>query len=377
MKRNIPSRIGFKLLVLLFSFLVTPATGWTATYSLSIDNVTVDESAGNAVFTVSSDITIASGTTVTVTYASADGTATAGSDYTAVSGTATISAGNTTTTITVPILDDVLYEGNETFTVTLSNPVVAPATGNTVTIGTATGTCTITDNDHQITVTEDSPFGTVTPSGDANYQVSVGYGKDQTFSIAAADPCPNGLSHNGHVHHISDIIVDGESVAGIKGGGYTTYDYTFTNVTSDHTIEILFTSYIDVTVHGNGHVESPAVISTADSVEVESHADVTLSNKPDAGFHVSKVEIDGTPIGQPEQYILNDLVDTDHNYEVWFAINSFTLEPVSRFGTIYDTSAETTKVTTRDVAWNTDSSFYVDLNDPLYAVLGILIDNIS
>ena len=125
MKRKISAKNGFKLLVLLLSFLVAPATGWTATYSLSIDNVTVDESAGNAVFTVSSDIAIESGTTVTVNYASADGTATAGSDYTAVNSTASISGGDTTTTITVPILDDTLYEGNETFTVTLSNPVVS------------------------------------------------------------------------------------------------------------------------------------------------------------------------------------------------------------------------------------------------------------
>lgn len=378
MKSNIQSGNGFKLLILLLSFLLAPATGWAATsYSLSIDNVTVDESAGTAVFTVTSDTTVGSGTTITVGYASADGTATAGSDYTAVNGTASISAGNTTTTVTVPIIDDTLPEANETFTVTLSGGTSSTA-GDTVTLGTATGTCTITDNDPpQITVTEDSPFGTVTPSGDTNYQVDVSYGGSRTFSIAAADPCPNGLSHNGHVHHISDIIVDGQSVAGIKGGGYTTYDYTFTNVTSNHTIEILFTSYIDVTVHGNGHVESPTVISTTGSVEVESHADVTLTNKPDAGYHVSKVEIDGTPIGQPGQYTLNDMVDTDHKYEVWFAINSFTLKPVSRFGTIYDTSAEITKATTRDVAWHADSSFYVDLNDPLYAVLGILIDNIS
>lgn len=371
MKRKISAKNGFKLLVLLLSFLVAPATGWAASYSLSINNVTVNESAGTAVFTVTSDTTIASGTTVTVDYASTDVTATAGSDYTAVSDTASISSGKTTT-ISVPILDPHLYTGSKTFTVNLSNPVVSPAAGNTVTIGTKTGTCTILDNDHQITVTEDSPFGTVTPAGDANYQVEVGYGGSQTFSITAAtDP-------KGHVHHISDIIVDGVSVPGIKGGGYTTHKYTFTNVTSNHTIEILFTSYIDVTVHGgNGHVESPAVINTADSVEVESHADVTLTNEPDAGFHISKVEIDGTPIGQPGQYTFNDLVDTDHTYDVWFAINSFTLEPVSRFGTIYNTSAQTTQATTREVAWNTDSSFYVDLNDPLYAVLGILIDNIS
>ena len=59
--------------------------------------------------------------TVTVRYATADGTATAGADYTAVSGTLTFRAGTTTATIEVPILDDSTGEEPETFTVTLSN----------------------------------------------------------------------------------------------------------------------------------------------------------------------------------------------------------------------------------------------------------------
>ena len=68
----------------------------------------------------------ASAETVTVDYATADGTgsnaATEGSDYTETSGTLTFALGETTKTVPVPVLDDGHDEGEETFTLTLSNP---------------------------------------------------------------------------------------------------------------------------------------------------------------------------------------------------------------------------------------------------------------
>ena len=59
--------------------------------------------------------------TVTVNWATANGTAMAGSDYTASSGTLTFSQGESTKTITVAILNDSIDEGSETFFVNLSN----------------------------------------------------------------------------------------------------------------------------------------------------------------------------------------------------------------------------------------------------------------
>ena len=62
---------------------------------------------------------------VTVDYATADGTATAGADYTAARGTLTFAAGKTTQTIAVAVLDDAHDEGEETMTLTLSRPAGA------------------------------------------------------------------------------------------------------------------------------------------------------------------------------------------------------------------------------------------------------------
>jgi hypothetical protein len=109
--------------------------------TLTIGDVTVTEGNSgttNAVFTVT--VTGGSIQNITVDYATANGTATAGSDYTAASGTLTILAGATTGTITVPVIGDTAVEASETFTVNLTNPANA-----VITDGQATGTITSDD----------------------------------------------------------------------------------------------------------------------------------------------------------------------------------------------------------------------------------------
>jgi hypothetical protein len=77
---------------------------------------------------------------VTVAYATADGTATAGADYTATSGTLVFAPGEKTKTIAVPIVGDTIGEPDEAFTLTLSGP------SNAV-LGQASATGTITNDD--------------------------------------------------------------------------------------------------------------------------------------------------------------------------------------------------------------------------------------
>src|SRR5205823_451974 len=72
----------------------------------------------NALFTVT--LTGATGRTVTVNYATQNGTATAGSDYTAASGTITFLPGQTSKTLPIQVLGDATAEPDETFKVNLS-----------------------------------------------------------------------------------------------------------------------------------------------------------------------------------------------------------------------------------------------------------------
>ncbi len=145
--------------------------------ALSIANTTVNENAGTATLTVTMDH--ASASTVTVDYSTSDETATAPADYTATSGTLSFTAGQTSKTFTVPIINDSLYEANETFTAFLASPSGA-------TITTATATVTINDNDTAPTLqwtvvsqTASESVGTITLTA----QLSAASGRDVSANV--------------------------------------------------------------------------------------------------------------------------------------------------------------------------------------------------
>jgi uncharacterized delta-60 repeat protein len=79
---------------------------------------------------------------VTVDYSTSDGTAGAGVDYTNQTSTLTFAAGETNKTFSIPIIDDILVEGDETINLTLSNPTGGAALGNQ-----STATLVITDDE--------------------------------------------------------------------------------------------------------------------------------------------------------------------------------------------------------------------------------------
>ena len=151
----------------------------------------VDEAAGTVTYTVT--LSHPSAGTVTVDYASADGSATAGSDYTATSGTLSFAPGQTSLTITVPISDDGVYEGEETYSVGLSNPTGGAA------IGTASVTSTIVDDGRALpgggTANDDRPqvSGVSSPSvsegGDLDFVVTLSHPSSTptTVTLTPAD----------------------------------------------------------------------------------------------------------------------------------------------------------------------------------------------
>ncbi len=92
-------------------------------FILSAGNVTVDEGAGTAVFTVNLSPAPGSGQSVVVSYQTQNGSAVAGSDYTTTAGTLTYTQGQTQKTVSVPITDDATAEGTESFSLQLSSAV--------------------------------------------------------------------------------------------------------------------------------------------------------------------------------------------------------------------------------------------------------------
>ena len=139
--------------------------------SLSINDVTVVEgNAGvvNANFTVT--LSAPSGQTVSVNYATADGTATAPADYTSLSGALIFSPGQTAQAISVFVNGDVVPEANETFFVNLSGATNA----------------TIADNQGVGTISNDDVPVTVSPGALPNGAVAAAYSQTITASGGVA-----------------------------------------------------------------------------------------------------------------------------------------------------------------------------------------------
>jgi hypothetical protein len=151
-----------------FTTSAAPATASSITIA---DASVVEGHAGTVSAMFSVNLSATSPDTVTVAFATANGTAAAPGDYAAASGTVTFAPGVTAQTITVSIIGDTLDEPNETFGVNLSNP-----TGATIADGQAIGT--ITDDDAPPAIS----IGDVTVTEGNTGSVSVAF----TVSLSAA-----------------------------------------------------------------------------------------------------------------------------------------------------------------------------------------------
>lgn len=105
--------------------------------------------------------------TYSVSYATANGTATSGSDFTGASGTLTFLAGDTTKTVNVSTTDDSSIEPDETVLVNLS----APSGGSTITDSQAVGTITNNDFVNQPPQPVSDNAGSIVVCGSTTYNV--------------------------------------------------------------------------------------------------------------------------------------------------------------------------------------------------------------
>src|SRR5438094_84363 len=157
------------------AFTITPSGSQpsvivSAPPTIAINDVTVTEGNGgttNAIFSVT--LSAASSQTITVTYATADGTATtADNDYVAASGTVTFAPGVTSQPVTVTVNGDTKFEPNETFFVNLSNP---------------TGGATISDGQGQGTIVNDDTAPTLAIDDVSQAEGSTGGTTAFTFTV--------------------------------------------------------------------------------------------------------------------------------------------------------------------------------------------------
>ncbi len=148
--------------------------------TVTVSDASAFEGAGNIAFPVA--LSAPSGRTISIAWTTAEGTATAGADFVAATGSLLFAPGQTADTIPVALVDDLVDEDDETFTVSLGDPVNV-----VLDIGEATGT--ITDDDLAVARAWLSRFGRsvasqVVDAVDSRFSRASGQGN--AFSLGAA-----------------------------------------------------------------------------------------------------------------------------------------------------------------------------------------------
>jgi len=131
-----------------------------------------------------------------------------------------------------------------------------------------------------------SPFGTLVAD----------IGSSQTFTIT-----PN------TGYKIKDVKVDGVSVGAVS-------TYTFSNVTSDHTIEASFEA---ITFTITASAGSGGYISPSGTISVNYGESKTFTITPYSGYKISKVKVDGVSVGAVSTYTFQN-VTANHTIEASF-----------------------------------------------------------
>ena len=207
--------------------------------AVAVDAEVVEGNAGTSPLAFEVLLSAASDLEVTIDWAVAGGTATAGADYVAASGVVTFPPGATTAAVVVEVLGDVIFESDETLTLTLSNAVNADLLD-----GVATGT--ILDDDPPPALS----IGDVSVSeGDSGLTTA-----ELTVTLAGATEV--------------DAVVDYATVAGTAGEGidYQAASGTLTipagaaagtvqvgivgdaDVEDDETLQVLLSAPVDATI---------------------------------------------------------------------------------------------------------------------------------
>jgi hypothetical protein len=139
--------------------------------------------------------------------------------------------------------------------------------------------------------------GSISPSG----SLTVPPGGNASFIIA---PDPGYL--------LLSVIVDGANRGAVS-------NYTFTNVTANHTIAAHFkpvTYTITATAEANGAISSPGVNT------VNPGGSMTFTITPDAGYHVADALVDGLSVGAMTSYTITK-VTANHTITITFAENAW------------------------------------------------------
>ncbi len=230
--------------------------------TVSIGDVSVNEGDGTATLTLT--LSAAAGTATSVNVATSAGTALSGADYTETTTLVSFAAGETQKTVNVPILQDLLDEPAETFSVNVSN-----VSGLTVSDGTAV--VTIVDDDPTPTLTINDVSQNEGDSGTTAYtftvSLSAASGQQVTTDFATADGTAGSSDYQAVTGTLT--FAPGETsqtiVVAVNGD---------TGLEADETFTVNLSSAVNATI---GDATGLGTIVNDDTIAAVSAADVTVN----------------------------------------------------------------------------------------------------
>jgi hypothetical protein len=169
-----------------------------------------------------------------------------------------------------------------------------------------TGSCVVTMDTNVAVTASFSPV----PSDYYTLTASTGFGGSISLlgelTLQAGDELTYMVAPNDG-YHIADVLVDEVSVGAVA-------QYTFTNISADHTIRAEFSSnYKTITATaGAGGSVSPAGQTT-----VLYGTSLSINITPDSGHHVADVRVDGVSVGDVAEYVVTN-INHDHAIEALF-----------------------------------------------------------
>jgi len=174
---------------------------------VSVGDLSITEGNGDKTFTFVLSLSAASNETVSVDFATSDGTAISSGiykDYTARTGNAVFTPGTTTKNVAITVKGDTTYEGDDTFNLNLSNPV-------NVLIGDGQGVATIVNDDPLPTINVDDVAVTEGNSGTklAGFTISLSNKSAQpvTVTVSTADGTTNPANAGSDYVARSNVLV--------------------------------------------------------------------------------------------------------------------------------------------------------------------------
>lgn len=230
---------------------------------LSITGTSIAEgNSGSSKATVKVSLSAASMQTVTVKYATTNGTATENSDYVGAGGTLSFAPGETSKSFTVPIVGDKTVEADETVKLSLSSP-------SNATLGTASATLTIKNDDSS--------------SSSAQVKSVIDLGPNYGKLIAP-------VNVDGHLYYYWDRSGDGTK-ENIKGAGYNN---TVDRIDHD-TLDRLFIEDINGQTGSNGNTDNTYRYATINGVHVALPTCGNGSDTINSAYYTSGTTVGGSP----------------------------------------------------------------------------------